>query len=299
MSVKIDTGFRLSITSTKQLHNEIENLRKKALVIAEEQSIKLIVRGIFQFYINEKLSEDKDFSFIKKPNSLFDFLFYSKESKEPTIKTLENINLFSYISESVEFIKRESLQWRVFPDDPSLTISIIPYKNKLLCQYYTEINDYIGAIKEIRTFEDYHYQNSSDKPKNITTRQWNKRYNDWNDALLKHNCINASDVSMMYNIITPDIITDTYLKNFFLKEQFKKFKNNHIIQKELDKTIRNLSTALLILNEKNNLKHYETIKLIKNKDPNLTRKLNEFIEKLKALTENKNAYELLSSILFP
>lgn len=66
--------------------------------------------------------------------------------------------------------------------DLSCQVCLIPMKTKTLMMYFG--ND---DLKEIVTNQswllDYHYQNQTDRPKNITARQWNQRKKDWDIAL--------------------------------------------------------------------------------------------------------------------
>lgn len=54
--------------------------------------------------------------------------------------------------------------------------------NLLAYPYYSEAR-YGKALKRLRIFEDYHYQNSTDRPKGISRRAWQQRYEEW-DSLL-------------------------------------------------------------------------------------------------------------------
>lgn len=67
--------------------------------------------------------------------------------------------------------------------DSSFDICLIPYKGYLLALYYIE-NDhgYVKALKEAG-FEDFSYQNSTDRPESVTEFQWAARAQAWNVAL--------------------------------------------------------------------------------------------------------------------
>lgn len=54
--------------------------------------------------------------------------------------------------------------------------------NLLAYPYYSE-DRYRKALKRLRVFDEYHYQNSSDKPRNISEKAWEQRYEEW-DSLL-------------------------------------------------------------------------------------------------------------------
>lgn len=67
--------------------------------------------------------------------------------------------------------------------DFTFTICLIPKGKNLLALHYLE-NDpgYLNALKEIG-FEDYHFQNSTDKPDAISEQEWANRSQDWDEAL--------------------------------------------------------------------------------------------------------------------
>lgn len=54
--------------------------------------------------------------------------------------------------------------------------------NLLAYPYYSE-DRYRKALKKLRIFDEYHYQNSSDRPKGISKKAWQQRSEEW-DSLL-------------------------------------------------------------------------------------------------------------------
>lgn len=54
--------------------------------------------------------------------------------------------------------------------------------NLLAYPYYSE-DRYRRALKKLRIFDEYHYQNSTDRPKGISKKAWEQRYEEW-DSLL-------------------------------------------------------------------------------------------------------------------
>lgn len=67
--------------------------------------------------------------------------------------------------------------------DSSFEVCLIPYKGYLLALYYIE-NDhgYVKALKDAG-FEDFSYQNCTDRPASVTEFQWAARAQAWNVAL--------------------------------------------------------------------------------------------------------------------
>lgn len=66
--------------------------------------------------------------------------------------------------------------------DYNASVVIIPYKKSLYGLYYCD------GIKENEDLffsiaDDYHYQNQTDKPDNISWKEWRKREEVWDDIL--------------------------------------------------------------------------------------------------------------------
>lgn len=64
------------------------------------------------------------------------------------------------------------------------SVVFIPLKGRILVLYYGNTGpEYLEAFESLAEVEDYHYQNSTDKPNSISQKAWNKRKFDWNLAL--------------------------------------------------------------------------------------------------------------------
>lgn len=60
---------------------------------------------------------------------------------------------------------------------------MIPHNNFTLILFYSDIDDMIEYWESLPFIEDYHYQDSTDKPKKIKKKDWNQRNIDWDEAL--------------------------------------------------------------------------------------------------------------------
>lgn len=84
--------------------------------------------------------------------------------------------------------------------DFSFDVCLIPKGRDLLALYYIENNPgYVSALKEAG-FEDYHYQNSTDRPDSITAHDWACRKRAWDKALPAATAPNQ--VGMTYTVIS-------------------------------------------------------------------------------------------------
>ncbi|MGE8063716.1 hypothetical protein ACQKP2_00975, partial [Pseudomonas sp. NPDC089569] len=82
--------------------------------------------------------------------------------------------------------------------DFTLSVCLIPWGDDLLALHYLENNPgFLEALKGIG-FEDFHYQNSTDRPDSISELDWVERSATWASALDKG--VPAS-VGLTYEIV--------------------------------------------------------------------------------------------------
>lgn len=60
---------------------------------------------------------------------------------------------------------------------------VFPLRGKTLILFYTDNQPANKFWESLDFIKDYHYQNQTDRPDNITARQWKKRKNDWDLVL--------------------------------------------------------------------------------------------------------------------
>jgi hypothetical protein len=60
---------------------------------------------------------------------------------------------------------------------------VFPLKRKTLALFLSHHNEYKEAWMQTGLIDDYHYQNQTDKPIEISTAKWNTRKKDWDEAL--------------------------------------------------------------------------------------------------------------------
>lgn len=68
--------------------------------------------------------------------------------------------------------------------DFSFEIAILPLKRyKILGIYYCENKTLVEAWMDQNFISEYHCQNSTDRPKDLSAKEWNKRNRDWDSVL--------------------------------------------------------------------------------------------------------------------
>ena len=67
--------------------------------------------------------------------------------------------------------------------DFEASVVFIPAKDKTLALFFGEQKEYLKKWESLSDVKDYHYQNQTDPPKNISAREWRQREEDWETAL--------------------------------------------------------------------------------------------------------------------
>lgn len=155
MSTKIYNGIKFKAKNFKELFESIQKIRPEIEALSQEMYSKYLHRLATELYDDSVMCgvEGKDFFYRAKQ-------FFKQMCDESDFKNIRH------------------------PDeDLSFSISVFPLGNKFLGIYHTEHEEYVEILRRYDIIEDYHYQNSTDKPENINTRFWNKRCKDWDKVL--------------------------------------------------------------------------------------------------------------------
>lgn len=67
--------------------------------------------------------------------------------------------------------------------DFEFSVSFFPMSRYTLAMTFCENAEMSNYWESLPGVESYYYQNSTDRPNNVTARAWKKRYNDWHNAL--------------------------------------------------------------------------------------------------------------------
>lgn len=70
-----------------------------------------------------------------------------------------------------------------FPYDCDFSVSVIPIKGKILGLYYSRLNEHEKFFTKLPWVKEYHYQNQTDQPDDVSDKEWNQRKRDWDKAL--------------------------------------------------------------------------------------------------------------------
>lgn len=168
MSTKIYNGYKFKKpVDLHQIHTFCHNLRDGMKPLAKK------------LYFKQWLSE------AVKAYDLNQFGFWTDVHYFIKNKAVNNIyfGVDRYMDAKMQRIERT--QQRDPQYDFNFAISILPLKTckEVLVLLYTERKEMVAAFERLPEIQEYHYQNSSDKPKNISEKKWNLRSDHWDDAL--------------------------------------------------------------------------------------------------------------------
>jgi hypothetical protein len=83
------------------------------------------------------------------------------------------------------------------------SILIVPYKGKLYIKFFVDRHMlHTGAFEKLvnkKYFKDFHYQNQTDRPKEVNSKEWEKRRRIW-DGIMKRG-ITFAEVGLIFKLI--------------------------------------------------------------------------------------------------
>lgn len=169
---KFDKKYNLS-----ELNNIFDELRKEcntyALSLYSCELLKYFIYLKDLSEILEKEDNKKYFNKIIDPDYLKVFDYFKKGKMILAFTFVENI-MRSEISDFCECN---------YYDYFKANLCIYPIRGKILALYTGNKDIQNNVIKNQNYLLDYHYQNQTDRPENISKTEWNKRDNDWNKAI--------------------------------------------------------------------------------------------------------------------
>lgn len=172
MSLKIYNGFKFDKDySLRELNNILAPIRKKVQEKAEQLYFQKVVEEFLYIYDCYTIWGEET------------ALARMREFSE--MKELDWLSIFYRIDHGVykKIKEAENASKRDFDYDLSCSIQILPTSDKLLFTLYGEKMELCDIVKDAPFTQEYHYQNQSDKPEDISEEEWAQRYNDWKEAM--------------------------------------------------------------------------------------------------------------------
>lgn len=301
MSTSIYNGFKLSFSNIFNLNKEISKLRKKANHIAEEDMVIYMYERLISFFDHTQFYDNLDnIEFL----NFFDLNEINPTYPVPEIKIIDNkidfYNFTRYCNQVEIYAHNKNI--RVFLDSPEFNLYLFPIENSILGIYETENRNLSNLLKETKTYQEYHYQNSTDKPHHITPKEWNKRYNNWRETLISKSYQNVDEIAITYTIVPINVITNTIYKHFsdIKSENMSGFLKNRILENfDYQKRRRAFSIKEFILTKSQEWTYSEKLKLI---DKHFSEKnipdINKFIRSEKFLDFYSQQFKISQYVLF-
>lgn len=109
----------------------------------------------------------------------FDRMAVGLEEGVPTTDHLFKIKM----NTSDEMMKAQKSFTSSYPYDVKCEIGVIPLKTKTLGYLINHMNEHRALFLKQRWVKEYHYQNQTDRPDEITAEEWRIRRYDWDKAL--------------------------------------------------------------------------------------------------------------------
>jgi hypothetical protein len=163
MSTKIYNGYE--IANSKMSLGDLRDFCKE-LQVKFEKTKRLSIKKL----ITEKIIEEIDLRAVGIIIPTKDDLAHSVISK-----------IWESLDREASAVKEKGN--RNCEVDFSSSVTFIPIKGKLLALFYAESETFFKLWESQSLVKDYHYQNSSDRPRKVSKAEWEQRKRDWDLAL--------------------------------------------------------------------------------------------------------------------
>lgn len=249
MGTKIYNGYRLPKYNLTQLVQFNESICESIFNIAQHQYHQIFTNSLIDLIDDISVGNLIDYNDLhdeyKTKNLIYLTEYFLKDR-------MRNIRATNHRDPDVDF---------------ETTVTYFPIKGKLLAIFNCE-QDVINKFwSNLHNVIDYHYQDQSDKPKNLTQKQWLTRRDDWDLALDNKNSwvvnkgITYSFIREQY-LYAPSVVDiiklvkplGKRLERLAKKEFIKNYVNDmctNLPEKEKSTKLINFSLEALDLLEKN------------------------------------------------
>jgi len=110
-----------------------------------------------------------------------------KNYKNALVKEFKNVkykdNPYSFIvdrvKEQIEKAEKSENRSESYGYDLSISIDLFKVGNKVIGLYHSVDQKLIKGLLRDKNLKDYHYQNSTDRPEDISQKEWKQREKDW------------------------------------------------------------------------------------------------------------------------
>ena len=179
MSLKVYNGIKFKSKDITEVISQLHSIKEQAVKNSNNNLIKQNSRFIRILIDNGLISNAEEVftkTFSKDPDGYFDIDNLVQQNLESRIRKISDLDFNFYVV-------------------------VIPWTDGNI--YGISLHDGISENYELlKDFADeYHYQNQTDKPDEISDEEWFERDEIWNEIFDKYLCPN--DAGLIYEVVTP------------------------------------------------------------------------------------------------
>lgn len=181
MSLGIYNAFIFDRNYTmEELTKMMDSLRKEVRKPIDDQLHKCVLeKFLYYYYLRENLDTDKILKMIKNEKD-YNKKIWLRNTMKCQWKSLYK-NIVLYVRSKVRNAMGDNLGQNISPDFRAI-LYLFAVEGKLLCIYGGNQN-VVPVLEQQKYLKDFHYQNSKDRPKEISKEDWEERYRLWKKAI--------------------------------------------------------------------------------------------------------------------
>lgn len=199
MSTKIYNAYRIKTMSELSKKKMLDTVKKMMLKKQELRLTALIEAELIKMFDTVRVADFyNDYDVVKKhlyktsimmqsPRMIINSVLHESKISDNILDCSPYLAVRTKIENMIEY---SDIDNSIMSDEYNFSNKIVFYplstKYTLLQVFGKDISDVFFSLsdydsfKTIYSLEDYHYQNSTDKPEKISKRTWSKRKKDWN-----------------------------------------------------------------------------------------------------------------------
>lgn len=165
MSTKIYTGFSYTASKPSKIFHEFLELSADFRKYVQEETYKEIRILIANYIVNR-----------------IDKISCGLEEVEKEGKPYGGSPYWEGFQFVQDQVKKSAVSYEKGLCDYDLSLAVLPIKRRLIGIFFGA-NKYFKKFMDYPQIRDYHYQNQSDCPDDITYKEWHKRAKDWEEVV--------------------------------------------------------------------------------------------------------------------
>lgn len=208
MSTKIYDGcrFKNNPKNLYEVKDILNKFKEKALKYYQEKYNKLFASIFYSIFDEAVLYKKVSHRFLGFKNRKEEDRYFNKyelHSIFDEIRIYENSYLRQLITEDIDnkskVFRNQLDRFHPYSEyDFYCSVMLFPSKNNLLALVITEDEEVKEMFVEMEEIEEYPYWDNTDRPDNMTDKEWEKRRDEWDKTI---GYKRLSEVGFQYNII--------------------------------------------------------------------------------------------------